>query len=406
MITLLLLAMLLCYIDRVIISLAAIEMQREFAWSDSQKGLVLSVFYAGYLLTQAAGGLFSNRYGGRNVFLISVLLWSIFTVTLPLFAYMSFGALIFARVMLGVGEGAAFPSAYNLIHRWMPVTERSRSIGGLSAASSVGTVGALLTTGFIIEAFGWPSVFYLFGAIGFVWAIFWLVKIPKVPGPQDDEWDAGTERAPIPWKLLATHPAVLVIYVCSVCIGSISFTLASWLPSYFVDIFDRSLTSAGLYSLLPWLAVAVTTMLGGTYADRRIAAGQGRERVRKTVTVTGMAIVVASCLVLVTAPNAVVAVAIICCLFGGMGIAVVGYSPTAAELLPEHGDIFYGIAAAAGSIGALVAVSATGVLVERTGSYNGLFLGLGALTAATAVLYLLFGRAERLASGSDRAGPR
>ena len=398
MIALMLGAMLLCYIDRIIVSLAAIEMQNEFGWSDSQKGLVLSVFFAGYLATQILGGFLSNRYGGRNVFLISVLLWSIFTVLTPIAAYISFGALIVARVMLGVGEGAAFPSAYNLIHRWMPTTERSRSVGGLSTASSIGTVATLLTAGLLIDRFGWPSVFYLFGSMGFVWVVVWARKIPAMPIEAEDEWDAGhgAKRAPIPWKLLATHPAVIMIYIASVSMGSISFTLASWLPSFFVDTFGLTLTKAGLYSVLPWLVLAVMTTLGGAYADKRIAAGVEKIRVRKTVTVFGMVLVVASCLTLTVAPNVTLAVAIICCLFGGMGVAIVGYSPTAAELLPEHGDVFYGIAASAGSIGALVAVSATGVLVENTGSYDGLFVTLAALSAVTAILYLLLGKAESL----------
>ena len=398
MMALLLVAMLLCYIDRIIVSLAAIEMQTEFGWSDSEKGLILSVFFAGYLATQILGGFLSNRFGGRNVFLLAVLLWSIFTVLTPIAAYTSFGVLIAARVMLGVGEGAAFPSAYNLIHRWMPVTERSRSVGGLSAASSIGTVATLLTAGFIIERFGWPSVFYLFGAMGFVWVILWGWKIPAMPTQAEDEWDAGHEapRVPVPWRLLATHPAVIMIYIASACMGSISFTLASWLPSYFVDTFGLTLTKAGLYSTIPWLALAVTTMLGGAYADKRIAAGVRKIRVRKLVTVFGMTMVVASCLALTVAPNVAITVAIVCCLFGGQGIAVVGYSPTAAELLPEHGDVFYGIAASAGSIGALFAVSATGVLVEQTGSYDGLFFTLAGICALTAVLYLLLGKAEPL----------
>lgn len=398
MVVLLLLALLLCYIDRVLMSLASIEMQKEFGWTDTQKGLVLSTFFVGYLVTQAVGGIFSNRYGGRNVFLIAVLLWSLFTVLTPLSAYTSFTVLLVARFMLGFGEGAAFPSAYNLIHRWMPVVERSRSVGGMSAAAAVGTVATLLTAGFIIERFGWPSVFYLFGSMGFLWAVFWLVKVPAMPAPEDDRSDAGpaAKRSPIPWKTLALHPAVITIYVASICVGSISFTLASWLPSYFVDSFDLSLTQAGLYSILPWITVAFATVLGGAYSDKRIAKGDARIRVRKSVTVFGLALIVLSCAVLVFMPTPVLAVAVICVLFAGQGIAVVGYAPTAAELLPEHGDVFYGIAAAAGSIGATIIVSATGILVEKTGSYDGLFLGLAGLCVVTAIIYMAFGRAESL----------
>lgn len=398
MISLLLFAMLLCYVDRVVVSLAAIEMQSEFGWSDSQKGLVLSVFFFGYLLTQAIGGFFSNRFGGRNVFLIAVLFWSIFTVATPFAAYTSFGALIFARIMLGVGEGAAFPSAYNLIHRWMPVQERSRSVGGLSAAAAVGTVATLLTAGLLIERFGWPFVFYLFGSIGFLWAVFWVMSVPPMPSEGDDEYDAGhdAERSPTPWKLLTRHPAIIAIYVASICVGSISFTLASWLPSYFVDSFELSLTQAGFYSTWPWITVAIATVLGGAWSDQRIARGEDKARIRKTVTACGLVLITVSCIALVFAPNVAIAAAVICVLFAGQGIAVVGYAPTAAELLPEHGDIFYGIAAAAGSVGAMFFVSGTGVLVEKTGSYDGLFVGLAGLCVVTAVFYLTFGRAEDL----------
>ena len=160
---LLLTALLLCYIDRTIISLAVIQMQQEFGWSDTQKGLVLSVFYGGYLIMQLAGGLFSNKFGGRNVFLLAVLAWSICTVLTPAAAYASFALLIMARVFLGLGEGPAYPASYNLIHGWIPVEERSRAVALISAAAAVGTVFALLVTGKLMEAFGWPLVFYLFG---------------------------------------------------------------------------------------------------------------------------------------------------------------------------------------------------------------------------------------------------
>ncbi|MGI9202157.1 MAG: MFS transporter [Woeseiaceae bacterium] len=400
MIGLMLSALLLCYIDRIIVSLAAIEMQNEFGWTDSQKGLVLSSFFAGYLLTQALGGILSYRFGGRNVFLVAVLLWSLFTVLVPALAYVSFGALIFARIMLGVGEGASFPSAYNLIHAWMPERERSRSVGAMSAASAVGTVATLLTAGIIIEKYGWPSVFYLFGSMGFIWAFFWRRNVPAqaepIPGGE-----AAPQRKSIPWRILATHPAVWTIYVASICVGSISFVLASWLPSYFVDTFDASLTQAGLYSVLPWITVAISTMAGGNFADQRIGKTDSKIRVRKQVTVAGLTTIIISCVALLFVPSVMVAVLVICVLFAGVGVAVVGYSPTAAELLPDHGDVFYGIAAACGSIGAMFAVTAIGYLLEDTGSYDLMFLGISAACVITALIYLAFGRADSLMTGEQ-----
>ena len=405
MITLMLLAMLLCYIDRVLMSLASIPMQAEFGWTDSQKGMVLSTFFLGYLVMQVMGGILSNRFGGRNVFLLAVLLWSLFTLLTPPAAYLSFSALIVVRFMLGFGEGAAYPAGYNLIHDWMPVRERSRSIGGMSTAASIGTVGTLLVAGAIIEAFGWPSVFYLFGSMGAGWALFWLWKVPATPVPPDDaEGGVALKKPPIPWRLLLTHPAVLTVYVTSICAGAISFTLASWLPSYFADTFGFSVTEAGLYSILPWVFTAMTTVGGGAYADLHIGAGAEPIRIRKRVTVFGFLVVAAGCAAVAAATGPMLAVAAACALFAGLGIAIVGYSPTAAELLPHHGDVFYGFAAAMGSVAAVVFVSLAGFLLERTGSYDALFLLLAVIGVLTAVIYLIFGRAESLQSGNYAAG--
>jgi ACS family sodium-dependent inorganic phosphate cotransporter len=395
---LMLVALLLCYVDRIIVSLAAIEMQKEFGWSDSEKGLVLSSFFIGYLIMQALGGLVSNRFGGRNIFFIAVVLWSVCTILLPMTAYLSFGLLIFARVMLGIGEGASFPSAYNLVHGWMPVRERSRSIGLMSAAGAVGTVATLLVAGKIIEAYGWPSVFYIFGSMGFIWAVFWLRMVPPTPVPPDDaeQRSSPEKKPPIPWKLLLTHPAVLTIYLASICAGGVSFTMASWLPSYFVDTFGVSLTEAGIYSILPWILVAVATVLAGLYQDRRIGAGEKVIKIRKRVTVFGFAVIAVSALTLVYAAHIWIAVAIVCVMFIGLGIAINGYSPTAAELLPDHGDVFYGFAAASGSLAAALIVSLVGILLDSTGSYDLLYLGISGFSVLTALVYMIFGRADSL----------
>ena len=109
MMCLLLAALLLCYIDRVLISIAGIQMQRELGWSDSDKGMVFSVFFLGYLCMQMLGGILANRFGGRNVFLLAVLGWSLLTILTPTAAYAGFALLLVARFLLGFGEGAAYP---------------------------------------------------------------------------------------------------------------------------------------------------------------------------------------------------------------------------------------------------------------------------------------------------------
>ena len=192
-VTLCICAVFVCYIDRVNISVAVIAIQEEFGWSETTKGWVLSAFFIGYMLLMAPSGWFANRIGGKFVLGAAVLWWSIFTILTPAAAYVSLGILIAVRIAMGMGEAAMFPSAYNLYGRWVPAAERSRAVSLLIGGIPLGTLFALTTTGWIVERFGWPSVFYIFGVTGFFWCIVWYLWAhddpatdPKIPPAERD----------------------------------------------------------------------------------------------------------------------------------------------------------------------------------------------------------------------------
>ena len=80
------LAVFICYIDRVNISVAIIPMQEQFGWNEAQVGIIFSIFYIGYVLTFILGGILADKYGGKTILGVGVLLWSIFTILTPFFA--------------------------------------------------------------------------------------------------------------------------------------------------------------------------------------------------------------------------------------------------------------------------------------------------------------------------------
>ena len=82
----------------------------------------------GYLLTQVAGGIAADRLGGKVVLGLGVLWWSLATVLTPLAAQTSLPVLLAMRALMGVGEGVAMPAMNNLLSRWIPSQERSRSL--------------------------------------------------------------------------------------------------------------------------------------------------------------------------------------------------------------------------------------------------------------------------------------
>mgnify|MGYP000377123419 FL=1 len=284
-----LVALLLCYIDRIIISLAIIEMKPEFGWDDSAKGTILSAFFVGYLVMQVLGGLLANKFGGRNVFLWAVLIWSAFTIATPFAAYSSFSMLVFARFIVGFGEGAAFPAVYSLIGNWMRKDEVTRSIGFMSAASTIGTIFALIVAGLMIKSYGWTSVFYIFGSLGFVWALFWFWKVPKKAIISEDRLQdlVSSPKSAIPWKILLTHPAVLCLYAVAMAGAMISYTLVTWMPSFYVDTFKLSIAQASFYTLPPVVVITFTSIAAGVIGDSLIKRGTDLLKVRKGLTYFG-----------------------------------------------------------------------------------------------------------------------
>ena len=163
----------ICYIDRVNISVAIIPMAKQFGWSDTSAAWCCPRFSLGYMFTQLLGGSLAARFGGKAVLGFGVVWWSLFTLVTPLSAMTSFPILIATRIAMGVGEGVAFPANYNLLGRWVPALERSRSVAFILSGISMGTLFAVTVTPWVVVHYGWPAIFYLFGAFGLIWFAFW-----------------------------------------------------------------------------------------------------------------------------------------------------------------------------------------------------------------------------------------
>ncbi|AQK95876.1 Ascorbate transporter chloroplastic [Zea mays] len=121
-------AFLLCNMDRVNMSIAILPMSSEFSWSPATVGLIQSSFFWGYLLTQILGGIWADRFGGKLVLGFGVIWWSIATVLTPLAAKIGLPCLLTMRAFMGIGEGVAMPAMNNILSKWIPVSERSRSL--------------------------------------------------------------------------------------------------------------------------------------------------------------------------------------------------------------------------------------------------------------------------------------
>ncbi|MGI9228283.1 MAG: MFS transporter [Gammaproteobacteria bacterium] len=401
-------ALVIGYSDRVNISVAAIQMQQELGWTDATKGLVLSSFFIGYLFFMIIGGWLANRYGAKIVLGVAVILWSFFTMLTPMAAASgSMLLLLGARILLGAGEAASPPAAFGISSRWAPPYERARVIAFLSSGAIVGTLLALLVTGWIIVEYGWPMAFYSFGIAGFVWALFWFWLIKDNPlehdGLTEEEQELLSsvrqdkkETLPIPWGRIFSHRACRALIVTNFCTNWGLYVALAWLPSYFNDAQGISLVGSGLYSMAPWISMFVAMNVAGVVADQLLKGGMDATHVRKLAQTIGLG---GSALFLFFAGGASspgIAVATMCGALACLGVCYSGFAPAVLEMAPKHSDILWSISNTFGTIPGIIGVAITGWLVDITGTYVAAFALAAVVHIIGMLVWLLFGTSKQV----------
>jgi len=399
----------ICYIDRVNISVAIIPMAEQFGWSDTQRGLVLSSFFAGYMVTQVLGGWLAQKWGGKFVLGFGVLWWSAFTILTPLSAMTSFPVLIATRIAMGLGEGVAFPSVYHMFGRWVPAKERSRAASFNLAAIPLGTLTAIIVTPWLAVEYGWQSVFYVFGVVGFIWFAFWRLLVTDTPAvdtrmgeterklfQQEEERVGSSETSKIPWRELLSQKPVWAIIIAHFSNNWGLYVLLSWLPSYFSGQLGIGLRSVWIYVAPPWIASFIMGNVVGVIADRLIDKGWTVTRVRRFMQFIGSSGPAIALIALASVRDAKSAVILLTVAMGLSSFSFAGFATNHLDIAPRHAGIIFGISNTAGTLPGIIGVALTGLMVETTGSYASAFYLTAGVYALGLVVWQLFSTGERV----------
>uniref|UniRef100_A0A3Q3WIJ7 Sialin n=1 Tax=Mola mola TaxID=94237 RepID=A0A3Q3WIJ7_MOLML len=152
-----------------------------YLWDSETQGWLLGAFFFGYLGTQIPGGYLAGHYGGSMFLGLGVLGTAILTLLTPLAAQLGSHWLFALRALEGFGEGVTFPAMMAMWARWAPPLERSRLMTLSGSGANFGAFVSLPLTGYICQTLGWPSVFYICGGVGCLWALFWFALVYDDP---------------------------------------------------------------------------------------------------------------------------------------------------------------------------------------------------------------------------------
>ncbi len=392
------LAVVVCYLDRVNLSVAIIPMAAERGWDLETQGRILSAFFVGYLLLQVVGGRLADRVGGKFVLGLGVLVWSLFTILTPAAAYVGLVPLLLARVGLGLGEAVTFPSIYTIYARSIPLVERSRAIGITNSGIPAGTIVGLMTTPVIVRGLGWPWAFYVFGGLGLLWFLFWRRSAPdeavgfRTSGPQQAAENSGVGAlSRPPWRALLSNGPVRALIVAHFCNNWSLYVLLSWLPTFVNKGLGVDYAAVGWFTMVPHVASFAFFNIAGSVADRLIAGGMDVGRARKLMMTVAFGGLGTALVAVGSVHSAWMAIAVMAAGNAFGSFVVGGFSVNHMDIAPRHAGALMGITNTAGTIPGVVGVYVTGLILQTTGSWALVFQVSAVVTFAGLVVFLLFG---------------
>jgi len=380
-------ASLINYLDRATVSVALPLISAGLKLAASSKGLLLSAFFFSYALMQVPVGWCVDRYNLRWIYSILFALWSFACGFTGLAG--SLGVLIAFRVLLGIGESIYLPGGTKIVSVLFEPRERGLPCGIFDSGTRAGLFLGAPLVAWLIVLFGWRKMFFLVGFTALVWLIPWWMVFPARLG----ERRLGP-APPRPSQALRDVLAHLRSRdLIGICLGFFCFDyywylLVTWLPDYLVTVRHLTILKAGLYAALPYFVWGMSEPIGGWIADRLIRRGWDETRSRKAL----ITVAFLSGLLLIPAARAQNAHSAIILIAGAslVGLAtgnLFGVLQSCAP--PEEVGVWTGFENFSGNVGGIIAPSATGLLIARTGSYLPGF-ALAALVLLTGLLAYWF----------------
>ena len=385
---------LITYIDRVNLATAAEPIRKDFKLSNTQLGLAFSAFGYAYLILQVTGGWIADRFGPRKTLTFSGLVWAGSTILTGLVT--GLGSLFGARLLLGIGEGATFPTATRAMSNWTPAGKRGFAQGITHAFARIGNAIAPPLVVALMAAFTWRGSFVTLGVCSVVWVIAWsfyfrddprehksvtpdeLARLPSFKG-------AGSlKKNPVPWGPLTVRmlPVIIVYF----CYGWTLWLYLNWLPQFFLHGFKLNLKNSALFSMGVFFAGVVGDTVGGMISDSILHRTGNVVRARSHLVFVSM-IGSLACLVPVLYVHDLNLIALF--LSGAFFFLELTIGPIWAipmDIAPAYSGTASGLMNSGSALAAIISPLAFGLIIDKTNNWTLPFVGSIALLGFGAFL--------------------
>ena len=394
-------AMVINYVDRQMLGVLKPTLSAEFGWTESQYADIVFWFQASYAVAYLGFGRIVDRIGARWGFGIAFFIWTI--------AHMAHAGargltgFIAARMLLGVGEGGAFPGGIKAVAEWFPKKERAFATGLFNAGTNIGAIVTPLVVPAIVLTMGWQAAFIITGLAGLVWLPIWLIvyRRPRETAKLSAAELAHIESDPadpvekIAWARLLTVRETWAYALGKFLIDPIWWFFLFWLPGFLATRHGLDLRTFGPPLVAIYLLSDVGSIGGGWLSSRFMQRGMSLNAARKT-TMLICALLATPVAFAMYADNVWVAVLLI-------GVATAAHQGFSANLYTLPSDVFprsavgsvIGIGGMIGAIGGMAMAKYAGWVLDTIGSYTPLFVvAASAYLLALLMVHLLSPRME------------
>jgi MFS transporter, ACS family, aldohexuronate transporter len=411
-ISLIFLATLINYIDRLTISVLAPVITRDLGLTNTEFGGIITWFLLAYTISQGLSGKLYDRIGTKRGFVCSIMLWSIAAMA-HAFAR-GLASLSVFRFILGLGEAGNWPGAAKTVAEWFPIRERAFGMAIFNSGAAIGSVVAPPLIVWLSLTYGWQTTFIVTGSLGFAWLALWLLFYQT---PDRHKWLSEEERqliregqrapgtadalalepsGPLGWRELLRYRQVWAIVLSRFFTDPVWWLYISWLPKYLADARGFSLVKIGLFAWVPYVAADAGSLSGGWLSGYLIGRGWSVDRSRKLVILIA-ALLMPAGIFAAFAHDAMVSLVLI-------GVVLFGFQVWINNVQTLPSDFFSdkavasvaGLGGTGAGIGSMIFIFSTGWIVDHF-SYVPVLVIAGLLAPlGTLVLFALSGPIKRV----------
>ena len=401
------------YVDRVNIATAASDIQKELGLSNTQLGFAFSAFAYPYLLFQVAGGWVGDRFGPRRTLFWCGVVWALATILTGFITGLL--TLVLARVLLGFGEGATFPTATRAMQDWTPAGQRGLAQGLTHSFARLGNAATPPLIAALMVAVTWRGSFVLLGLVSLVWVLVWVFYFRNDPKDHPAITEAELLRLPlrrtqaavekrVPWRPLLRRmwPVTLTYF----CYGWCLWLYLNWLPLFFKNTYSMDIKKSAIFASGVFFAGVIGDSLGGVLSDALLARTGNVRVARLSVCVGGFVGAFLSLLPILFYRDLTVAAL---CLSGGFFFAEIVIGPiwsVPMDIAPQYSGTAAGLMNSGSALAAIVSPLLAGYLIDVTGNWYLPFLLTMVVLAIGAASAFLMHPEQPFEEGPEVAGLR